>query len=96
MDIFWDESIHDRKAVEQALKKGKRIHGLYLICITKDGKMEIMSAAEAFKPACAALELKIIGAASGKENAVDALARIYRDYLEEHGTIDGLAMRYRQ
>ncbi len=88
--MIWHESIKDRRHVELGLKKGRKMSGIYLVCTTKDKKMEIMTCEEAFKPVNKNLELTIIGVAQGKANAIELVADIYRDYFDEHGSLEGI------
>ena len=88
--MIWHESIKDRRRVEFGLKKGRKMSGIYLVCTTKDKKMEIMSCEEAFKPVNKNLELTIIGVAQGKANAIELVADIYQDYIDKHGSPEGI------
>ena len=87
----WDESISERAAVEKAIAKKRPIHGIYLICNTKFGKTEIMSMSEAFKKINVPLNLRVIGAAKGKDAAYALLAEMCAAWLKIHGTLDGFA-----
>lgn len=85
----WDESIKDPAAVEKAIIEKKPICGIYLICNTKKRKTMIMSMSEAFKKLNAPLEIKVIGAAKGKNEAFMLLADMYAVWLKSHDTVEG-------
>ena len=94
--MIWHESITDRKTVEQALKKGRPVSGVYLVCTTNLGKIEIMSFKEAFKPVYASFELMIAGVAMGRQNAIELLADMFGDHIKTYGSIDGFVQHCRQ
>ncbi|MBQ9518283.1 MAG: hypothetical protein IJR59_00110 [Firmicutes bacterium] len=87
----WDESITKRAEVEKAIVEKRAIRGIYLICNTKDKKTEIMSMSEAFKKINVPLQLRVIGAAKGKDAAYTLLAQMCAAWLESHGSLDGFA-----
>gem|GEM_PF-2693806 len=84
-----DESIEKRAEVEKAIIEKRPIHGIYLICNTAGRKTEIMSMTEAFKKINVPLQLKVIGAAKGKDAAMVLLAQMYITWLKFHDTLDG-------
>ena len=77
------------KIVEK-VHKGEIVHGLYLIILSAnpDNMLDLIPEEEALKDCYAKMQLKVVGIAIDKDEAIQLLQNIIEDSLRETGSAD--------